>query len=344
MKPLRIAVLMHEDLMPPDSLEGLSEEEIIDIKTEYDVLSTLQNLGHHVEPVGVSNNLNVLRRKVDAFEPNIVFNLLEEFHGESLFDQHIVSYLELIRQAYTGCNPRGLTLAHDKALSKKICAYHRILVPKFAVYPRGKKVHHPKDLGFPLIVKSLTLEGSIGIAKASIVYDEQKLRERVHFMHDTVGSDAIAEQFIPGRELYVGVMGNNRYEVFPPWELVTEKVPTSADFIATDKLKWDLKYREKLGVTTRQALDLPEAVTKAIPRLVKRISKALYLNGYIRMDMRLTEEGQLYLLEANPNPDLSFGEDFAESAEAHGYSYEQLISKIVSLGLRYRRLGSVEAD
>jgi len=340
MKKLRVIVLMHEDLVPPDSLDGMSEEDILYIKTEYDVVSTLHNLGHEVMPVGVSNDLSVLRRRIEAFDPNIIFNLLEEFHGESLFDQHIVSYLELIRQAYTGCNPRGLTLAHDKALSKKICMYHRILVPKFAVYPRGLRVHRPKDLPFPLIVKSLTLEGSIGIAKASVVHSDEQLRDRVRYMHNTVGSDAIAEQFIPGRELYVGVLGNRRYEVFPPWELLTENVPASPDFIATDKLKWDLKYRERLGVTTRQATDLPDAVAKQLPKLIKRICKALYITGYARMDLRLTEQGELYLLEANPNPDLSFGEDFAESAEAAGYSYEQLISRLVSLGLRYRQRGN----
>jgi D-alanine-D-alanine ligase len=151
-RKLRIIVLVHEDLVPPDSLNGLSDKEKLEIKTEYDVYSTLKKMGHDVYPVGLYDQLNVIGNALLEHKPHIAFNLLEEFHGYPLYDQHVVSYLELMKQAYTGCNPRGLTLAHDKALTKMILSYHRLLVPNFAVFPMNRKVKRPKRLKFPLLV------------------------------------------------------------------------------------------------------------------------------------------------------------------------------------------------
>src|SRR5204862_6172966 len=156
---------------------------IAPFKTEWDVISTLKKIGHEVSPVGVYNNLGVIGNALLEFKPHVAFNLLEEFHGYPLYDQHVVSYLELIKQPYTGCNPRGLTIAHDKALTKKILSYHRILVPGFAVFPMGQKVGRPRRLKFPLLVKSVVEEGSVGISQASVVADDQKLAERVEFIH-----------------------------------------------------------------------------------------------------------------------------------------------------------------
>ncbi|MCC5829769.1 MAG: ATP-grasp domain-containing protein [Phycisphaeraceae bacterium] len=337
MRPSRIVVMMHQDLVPPENFEDLSDQDLLHCKTEYDVLATLNNLGHEVRPLGVYSDLGVIRDTLTEFKPKIVFNLLEEFHGESLFDQHVVSYLELLRQPYTGCNPRGLTLAHDKALSKKICAYHRITVPTFAVFPRGRKARKPKSLDFPLIVKSLTLEGSIGIAQSSVVYDEKPLQERVEFVHEQIGTDAIAEQFIEGRELYVGVLGNRRLRTFPVWELVFNSKPSKTNFIATGKIKWDMSYRRRLGVDTRRASDLTDEQERKIRQEAKRICRTLDITGYARLDFRLTEAGKLYLLEANPNPDLSYGEDFAESAEVDGLKYPELLERIIKLGLSHAK-------
>ena len=193
-KKLRIIVLMHEDLVPPDSLDGLSDKEKIEIKTEYDVVSTLNKMGPELSPVGLYNQLNVIGNALMEHKPPVAFNLLEEFHGYPLYDQHVVSYLELMKQAYTGCNPRGLTMAHDKALTKIILSYHRIQVPGFAVFPLNRKVHRPKRLKFPLLVKSISEEGSVGIAQASIVYDDDKLAQRVDFIHRQNKTAAIAEQ------------------------------------------------------------------------------------------------------------------------------------------------------
>jgi D-alanine-D-alanine ligase len=242
-KKLRVMVLCHEDLVPPETIEGLTPKEIAPFKTEWDVISTLKKMGHEVSPVGVYNNLGVIGNALLEAKPHIAFNLLEEFHGYPLYDQHVVSYLELMKQPYTGCNPRGLTISHDKALTKMVLAYHRVQVPAFAVFHMNRKVQRSKRLKFPLLVKSISEEGSVGIAQASLVNDDAKLAERVEFIHRQTKTHAIAEQYIAGREIYVSVIGNQRLQTYTPWELVIEKLPEGAPNIATSKLKWDPAYQ-----------------------------------------------------------------------------------------------------
>src|SRR6187549_150223 len=285
-KKLRIIVLVHEDFVPPDSLNGLSDKEKLEIKTEFDVISTLKKMGHEVYPVGLYNQLNVIGNALMEHKPHIAFNLLEEFHGYPLYDQHVVSYLELLKQPYTGCNPRGLTLAHDKALTKKIMSFHRIPVPGFGVFPMGQKVVRPSRLKFPLLVKSVIEEGSVGISQASVVHDDEKLAERVEFIHRTTNSHAIAEQYIEGREIYVGVIGNQRLQTYTPWELVIRNLPEGALNIATGRLKWNPAYQKKVGLTTRAA-DLTPEVLRNLERLSKRIYRLLGLSGYARLDYRM---------------------------------------------------------
>ena len=333
-KKLRVIVLCHEDLVPPDSIDDLSAKELAPFKTEWDVISTLKKIGHEVSPVGVYNNLGVIGNSLLEFKPHVAFNLLEEFHGYPLYDQHVVSYLELMKQPYTGCNPRGLTISHDKALAKMVLAHHRIHVPAFAVFHMNRKVKRSKRLKFPLLVKSISEEGSVGIARASIVNDE-KLAERVEFIHRQTKTHAIAEQYIAGREIYVSVIGNQRLQTYTPWELVIEKLPEGAPNIATSKLKWDPAYQEKVGVVTKAA-DLDKKMREKIARLSKKIYRTLFLSGYARLDYRLTDDGQIFLLEANPNPQIANNEDFADSAKHGGVDYESLLQKIMALGLRYR--------
>jgi len=337
-KKLRVLVLVHEDLVPPESIAGLTPKEIAPWRTEWDVISTIKKMGHDVYPLGVYNNLGVIGNALMEHKPHVAFNLLEEFHGYPLYDQHVVSYLELMKQPYTGCNPRGLTISHDKALSKMVLAYHRIHIPAFAVFHMNRKVKRSKRLKFPLLVKSISEEGSVGIARASIVNDDEKLAERVEFIHRQTNTHAIAEQYIAGREIYVSVIGNQRLQTYTPWELVIEKLPEGAPNIATSKLKWDPAYQEKVGVVTRAAELSPE-IKKKIESLSKKIYRILFLSGYARLDYRLTDEGNLYLLEANPNPQIAFGEDFADSAKHCGVDYEALLQKIITLGLSYRGAG-----
>jgi D-alanine-D-alanine ligase len=334
-RPLRVLVLMDKACVPPESTEGMSEEKIAPFRTERDVCDALAKLGHEVHKLGVQNDLDVIRSAIDEHKPQIAFNLLEGFDDFHVFDQHVVSYLELSGQPYTGCNPRGMTLARDKALTKKIMAYHRIHVPAFAVFPKRRAITRPPKLGFPLVVKSVNVEGSVGIANASLVNDDAELKERVKYIHEALGTYAIAEQYIEGRELYVGVMGNLRLSTLPVWELLFEKAPDDMVIMATEKAKWDTKYQRRWGVTTRAATDLPAGHDKLIPHLSKRIYRILGLTGYARLDFRMTPSGDMYLLEANPNPQLARGEDFADSAEAAGVGYEALLGQIVKLGMQY---------
>ncbi|MFH1918489.1 MAG: D-alanine--D-alanine ligase [Planctomycetota bacterium] len=336
MKKLRVLVLMHEDLVPPDSIEDLSDKEIAPFKAEFDVVAGLESLGHEVRPLGVSDNLGVVRRAILQWKPHVAFNMLEEFHGVAVYDQHVVSYLELMRQPYTGCNPRGLMLAHDKALSKKILTYHRIATPRFMVFPRKTAVKRSRRLSFPLLVKSVSEDASRGISQASIVTSDEKLFDRVEFIHNQVRSDALAEEYVQGRELYLGVIGNQRLETFPVWEMLFTKMPEGMPNIATAKVKWDAEYQEKYGIETQAATNLPPGVEERIAKLCKRVYRLLSQSGYARMDLRLAPNGRIYVIEANPNPNLEYGEDFAESAHTAGIPYEALLQRILNLGRRYQ--------
>lgn len=340
MKRLRVLVLAHEDLIPPDD-PAETEVGTAAWKTEYDVIVTLREMGHEVRPLGVRSDLGVIRRAVEEWRPHIAFNLLEEFDGVALYDQNVVAYLELLRVPYTGCNPRGLILSRDKALSKTILAYHRIPCPDFAVFPIGRRFKRPARLGFPLIVKSVSEDASLGIAQASVVEDDARLRERVAFVHEHLATDAIAEEYVHGRELYVGVLGNRRLRVLPVWELFMDQMSDATRRIATRRLKWSRSYQRRHGIRWGRAEALGEALERRVQTLAKRVYRVLGLSGYARVDCRLDAEGRVYVLEANANPEIGYGEEFAESAEKAGVSYEALLRQILNLGLERRGTGAV---
>jgi D-alanine-D-alanine ligase len=333
-KKLRVLVLMHPDHVPPDSLDGLTPQEALALKAEYDIVQCLRGLGHEPRALGVQDEFLPIRDAVEEFKPHVVFNLLEEFHHNVLFDQNVVSLLELLRVPYTGCNPRGLILARSKSLSKKLLAYHRIPVPDFLVIPRGYRTRRPKKLEFPLIVKSLMEHASYGISQASKVEDDERLAERVTFVHESIGTDAIAERFIEGREIYVGVLGNDRLVALPPLELVFENMPANAALIATAKVKHDLAYQAKRGIALQAAQGLEPEVMERMERLAKRIYRTLELDGYARIDFRLGNDNVPYFLDANPNPDISDGEELASAAALVGMSYGDLISRILGFALK----------
>ncbi|MBC7840199.1 MAG: ATP-grasp domain-containing protein [Nitrospiraceae bacterium] len=335
MKRLRILVLMHEDLVPPDPLNG-QDVAGAEWKTEYDVVSTLRKLGHDVKPLGVKSDLGVLRSAVEDWKPHIAFNLLEEFDGVAVYDQNVVSYLELLHMPYTGCNPRGLMLARDKVLSKKLFSFHRIPFPDFMVVPQGRTVKRPAWLSFPLIVKSVTEEASHGISQASIVQDDDKLKERVEFIHTHVGTGALVERYIEGREFYVGVMGNGHVHVLPVWELMMDRLPEDARRIATERVKWNRTYQAKYGIRSEEARNLPDGKAEKIQHLAKRVYRALGLSGYARIDVRMDAAGGVYVLEANPNPQIAHDEDFSDSAEKDGYPYTDLLQELLNIGLRWQ--------
>ena len=336
MRKLRTLVVVHASLVPPQTLEGYTDKQIEEWRTEYDVITTLTKRGHEVRCIGVLDSLTELRAAVADWKPDIVFNLLEEFGGIVTYDQHVVAFLELLRQPYTGCNPRGLLLSRDKLLCKQLLAFHRIPTPRFAVSRKAARLQVPRKLKFPLFVKSTVEDASLGIAQASVVEDAARLKERIEFVHEQVGSDALVEEFIEGRELYVGVLGNERLTRLPVWEMVFGSMPESLAAIATRKVKWDKRYQAKYGITTRAAQELPAVVIARLYKLSRRIYRALGLSGYARMDFRVTAAGEVYVLEANANPNLEAEEDFAESARAAGMPYNELLERVMALGLSYR--------
>lgn len=332
-------LLCHEDLVPPESLAGFDPDGIHDWRAEYDVAAALGELGHELEILGISDDVLPLRRCVEDFQPHVVFNQLVELRNVGAFAVHVVGYLELLGVPYTGCNPQGLTLARDKALSKKILRYHRVNTPAFLVFSEGRaRPRAPRQVPYPMIVKSLDEEASRGVSQASIVRDEDELAERVDFVHRNVGTAAIAEQYVQGRELTVGVLGNERLTTFPAWELRFESLPEGTEPIATERVKWDRAYQKKLGVANVPA-DLPDEVAGRVARLAKRCYRALALSGYARFDLRLSEDGTLHVIEANPNPDLSQDEDFALAADRAGLPYPRLIQRILRLGIAHRAPG-----
>ena len=335
MKSQRILVLMHETLVPPDSLRGYTQPQIDEFRTEYDVVQQLKAADHQVRCLGLGDNLHELTTAIKDWRPQVAFNLAEEFQGIVSYDQHVVSYLELMHQPYTGCNPRGLLLSRDKSLAKQILAFHGVATPGFAVFTKGQRVTMPELLRFPLFVKSVTDDASFGIAQASIVRDLSKLKQRVAFIHEQTGSDALVEEFIDGRELYVGVIGNERLQTYPIWEMDFGTADRQGGAIATRSAKWDRKYRSKHGIGSHAAR-LPATTRRRIEELAKRVYKALSLTGYARIDLRMDAAGNVYVLEANANPCLTAHEDFARSAAAAGESYATLLERIVQLGKTYR--------
>ena len=335
MKKQRILLMVHKSFVPPDDIGSMTETEIDEFRTEYDVLQTLKRLRAEVRVAGVGDQLTGLRETIDGWRPDLVFNLLDEFSGIASYDHYVVAYLELIRQRYTGCNPRGMLLSRDKVLTKRVLATHRVSTPAFRLFPFGQRFREPRRLEFPLFVKSATEDASLGIAQASLVDDMKELRERVQFIHEQVQSDALVEEFIDGREIYVGVLGNARLTALPPWEMDFGTLTRAETRIATRKVKWDRKYQTKHGIRTGKAQNLGDEQLELLSRLAKRTYRALYMSGFARMDFRLRQDGRVFLIEANANPNLSKGEDLADSAKAVGMSYTALIKRIVQLGLGY---------
>jgi D-alanine-D-alanine ligase len=333
MRKLRVLALMHPELVPPDSIEGISEKESYVWKTEYDVMSTLRGSGHEVRALGAQLDLKPIRDVIERWKPDIVFNLLEEFHGETLYAQNVVGLLELLKVPYTGCNPRGLVLARGKDLSKKLVKYHRVPAPAFHVFPMGRKTKRPQGLEFPLIVKSLTEDASRGISQASVVENDEKLVERIAFVHQRIKTPAIAEQYIDGREIYVGVIGNEKPKALPVWELEFSQLAEGMRPIATEMVKHNPEYQEKRGVLHGPAKDLSATVEARIKAMAKRVYQTLELDGYARIDFRLAPGGTPYFIEANPNPEIASSQEFAHAANHDGMTYPDLLNRILELGL-----------
>jgi D-alanine-D-alanine ligase len=303
-------------------------------KTEAHVLEALKALDHTVEHLAIFDDLDALQQKLQRFEPDVIFNLADQFKNNRAFDQNIVSFLAMQGVPFTGCGSTGLTLCKHKGISKKILGYHRIHVPDFVTIARGKRIARPRRLKFPILVKPLKEEASLGISQASFVENDEQFKERVLFIHEKYDNDVIAEEYIEGRELYVSILGNHRLRVFPIRELVFKEVPPDEPKIATYKAKWDEEYRKRWGLQNQFAEALDPALAASIEQICKRIYHLLTIDGYARVDLRVTKDNEVYFIEANPNPILAEDEDFAQSAKKANLSYPQLIEQIVRLGLQ----------
>ncbi|MEN9661338.1 MAG: D-alanine--D-alanine ligase [Verrucomicrobiota bacterium] len=336
-KKLKILALF--DAIRPTGLEEdlTAELKTDDWKTEAGVLAALKELGYPVEHLALFDDLDLLRQKIAGFAPDLIFNLADQFRNNRAFDQNIASFLALNGIPFTGCGPTGLMLCKHKAISKKILSYHRIHTPAFVTLPRGRRIARPKQLRFPILIKPLKEESSIGISQASFVETDEEFRERVAFIHEKYDNDVIAEEYIDGRELYVSILGNRRLQVLPIRELVFREVPPDEPKIATYKAKWDEEYRRRWGLQNQDAVGLEPAVVRNIEAVCRRIYHLLTIDGYARLDLRLTPDNTLYFIEANPNPMLAPDEDFALSALKAGISYPQLIDRIARLGLATTR-------
>ena len=334
----KLKVLALFDAVRPTKIDQdfTKEMKTPDWKTERDVFAALGALGHTAEHLAIFDDLNMLRQKMETFAPDVIFNLADQFKNNRGFDQNIVSLLEMQGVPFTGCGATGLVLCKHKGISKKILGYHHIHVPNFVVIPRGQRIARLKRPRFPLLVKPVKEEASYGISQASFVENDEQFKERVAFIHESHDADVIAEEYIEGRELYVSLMGNLRPRVFPIRELIFREVPPNEPRIATYRAKWDEEYRKRWGLENKFA-ELDQPLVRQIEQTCRRIYSLLTIEGYARLDLRLTANNELYFIEANPNPILAQDEDFAHSAEKAGLPYPQLINQIIRLGMKTLR-------
>ena len=327
-KKLKV-LLLYDDAKPLEA--GADYSKILaapEMKAEANVYDALIRLEHEVRLFAVTDSVDTLLQEIRQNPPDLIFNQAEQFCGNSIQERNIMGFFEMLQIPYTGTGPVGLMLCKNKALTKKILTHHRIKTPDFVVFTKGSRIYAPKKLKYPLIVKPLREEASYGISMNSWVDNEKSLLERISFVHESMSQDAIVEEFVDGRELYVGILGNQRPHVLPPREMVFEKMLEDEPKIATFKAKWDEKYREKWGIKNKFA-NLSETVLSKIDRLAKNVFHHLYLKGYARLDLRLSEAGEVVVIEANPNPFIAKDEDFAKAAAKAGFDYDQLIQKII---------------
>jgi D-alanine-D-alanine ligase len=309
------------------SPQELKEEQ--DKPTEADVLACLQRLGHEVDTLAVFDDVACILDKLKNFEPEVVFNLTESFHSSRAHEPNIPALLELMRVKYTGARPDGLMLCKDKALAKKVLAYHRVRVPHFVISTEQRPLKRLRRFVYPAFVKPVGEESSDGIAQASFAKSEEEALERARFIHEKFQCDALIEEYIDGRELYLSVMGNRKLTVLPPREIFFHEVPDDAPKFATFKAKWDDSYRKRWGIQNGPATELPRGVEEKLARLARKVYRVLKIRGFGRVDVRLTPAGEVVVIEANPNPSLACEDDFAQSAATAGMPYDALIQKIL---------------
>jgi len=331
---LKVLLVFDTPYHTPRGYNFEKEFKELDWVTERDVYSALLENGYDVILLGLYDDIKLLFEEVKENKPEAIFNLTEVFKQKTYLEKNVAWILEILGIPYTGATPTSLLICNNKALTKKILTFHKIRVPNFYTFYKHRKVKFIRRLKLPLIVKPLYEEASRGISQASVVDSEEGLIERVKFIHTHLNMDAIAEEYIDGRELYVSVLGNKRIKVLPFREMKFGKIPEDEPRIATYKAKWDYRYREKWEIKNVFAGRLPSGLDKKIIEICKRAYRALNMQCYARFDIRITSQGEVYIIEANANPCLGRTDELAQSAEKSGISYNKLIQKIINLALK----------
>lgn len=333
-RKLDILVLFDVPYAPPNDRDFSEFMQGDDWTDERHVIRALQKLGHRVATFGVFDDIAPLVARLHETPPDVVFNMCETFDASRAHEPNLMALLELLKVPYTGAGPEALSICKDKGLTKKILSWHDVRVPGFVVSPRGRPL---KRLGsaieFPALCKPLDRDGSEGLAQASLVRSEEDGLARVHYIHAKLGADAIIEEYVEGRELYVGVLGNERLTVLPPTELRFKRLPAGTARFLTYKAKWDEKYRRRYGIDSDRARALEPRTEQRLVEVCKEIYRALKLSGYARVDLRLAEDGEPVIIEVNPNPSIKRTDDFAWAAKAAGINYEELLARILQLAL-----------
>ncbi len=333
-KKLKVLLLFNTPYATPRGYDFKDEFADPDnMYTENDVCQALLANGFEVRLLGLYDSLAPLFEEIQECPPDVIFNLVEIFANKTHFDKNIGAVLELLRIPYTGADADVLMICNNKAMHKKILRFHRLRVARFHTFYRGHKIWRPKTIKLPAIIKPLCEEASRGISQASVVDNEAAFIERIKFIHDSMKHDAIAEEYIEGRELYVTVIGNKRLRVLPPREMKFGQLPDDEPRIATYKAKWDDQYRDRWGIKSAFAGKLPDGVAERIHDVCKRAYRALNVQSYLRFDIRLTPEGRVYIIEPNANPCIAKIDEVAQSAEKIGIPYDRLIRKIVMMAL-----------
>ena len=322
----RIAALVDEATVPADDPQFRDRSG--EPSTEWHVVNALRRLGCDVPIVSVGDDVTTLVADLRACGADLVFNLTEVFRADRRFDKNIAALLEMLAIPFTGTGATGLMLCRDKALCKQLLSLHKIRVPGFVRLPPGRPTHIPRALRFPVVVKPVFTDGSEGISNASLVTDPAALLERARFVHERWKQPAIAEEYIEGRELYVSVIGNRRLTVLPPRELFFKAPNGDGPVLATYRVKWDEQYQAKWQIHFGNA-KLDEATLTRVARVCRKVYRVLQLHDFGRVDLRLTPDGHIVILEVNPNPDIAFGDEVAEAAERAGIRYSALIALLL---------------
>jgi len=302
--------------------------------TENDVYQALLECGYEVHRLSLFDDVRPLLDAVRDINPDVIFNLCDTFKNVTHWDKNILATMELLGVPCTGASSSALFLCNDKGLCKKILRFHRVRTPRFHTFYRGHKVWLPKRLKLPCIIKPLTEEASRGISQASIVDDEAGFLARIKMIQGRMELDAIAEEYIDGRELYVGVIGDRALRTLPAREMTFGDMAEDEPRIATYKAKWDDKYRKRWGISNHDAKPIEVDLQKRIDEVCKLAYRALNLRSYARFDLRVTAGGNVYVIEPNANPCIAKDDELAQSALKAGIAYPSLIRKVVNQALR----------